>query len=153
MNRDKIYPGIQLLGKPNQVLGFGEQGLYENAEQANEDWELDNQGPQATHRAYTGLPVEFHGFLGNAGAVAAVTLLDFPHPWLEFAHPAHLPNLLEGQGQRHQPDQDGKGNDGQSHVVETENVQHHQGVEHGTNNYFVPESKEDTEVEELQGDS
>ena len=150
MDWHKGNPRIELLRKTHQVFRLGKQGLDEDAEKANKDGKLNHQRAQAPHRAHTRFPVQPHGLLGYPGPVPAVPLLDFPHPGLQFAHPAHLPDLLQGEGKGHQPYQNGKGYDGQSHVVEAQNVQHHQGVEHGTDYYFVPESEKYTEV---QGDS
>ena len=127
------------MGQSHQVLRFGEKGLNQDAEKANQDGQLDHQRPQAAHRTHSRLPVEAHCFLGNAGPVAAVTLLDFPHPGLQVAHPPHLANLFQGQRQGYQPHKDGKGDNRQAHVAETDDVQHQQGVEHRANDYFIPD--------------
>lgn len=79
---------------------------------------MDNERAEAADRTYAGLPVESHRFLGNAGAVATIAFLDFPHSGLQFAHPPHLANLLQGQGHGDQPHQNGKGDDGQAHIAE-----------------------------------
>ena len=150
MNGYEGYPRIQLLRQSHQVFGLGEKGLYQYSEESDQDGKLYDQWPQAPNRTYAGLPVKAHGFLGNAGPVPAVALLDFPHSGLQFAHSPHLANLLQGQWQGHQTHQNGKCDDGQPHVAETDNVQHHQGVEHGPNYYFVPKCEEYGEV---QGDS
>ena len=99
VNRDESYPGIQLPGKFYQMLRVVEQGISQDPEQTDQNGHLNNQRPQAAHRAYPRLPVEAHSFLRDAGPVAAVPLLDFPHPGLQFAHPPHLANLLQGQRQ------------------------------------------------------
>ncbi len=151
MNRDESNPGIQLLGEVNQVFRLGEQGLNQDPEEPDEDGQLHHQRAEAANRANAGLPVELHGFLGNARPVATVTFLDLPHSGLQFAHPPHLANLLQGQGKGYQPHQDGEGDDGQPHVVEADHVQHHQGVEHRANDYFVPEYEE--KVKKFQRDS
>ena len=118
MDGDKGYPGVEFLRQADQVLGLGEQCLHEDAEQANQDGHLDNERAEAADGTDTGLPVEAHCFLRNAGPVAAVAFLNFPHPGLQFAHPPHLANLLQSQGQSYQPHQDGKGDNRQAHIVE-----------------------------------
>ena len=79
---------------------------------------MDNERAEAADGTDAGLPVEPHRFLGNAGAVAAVAFLNFPHPGLQLAHPPHLANLLQGQGHGDQPHQDGKGDNRQAHIAE-----------------------------------
>lgn len=141
MDRDEGYPGIELLRQPDEVFGLGKEGLNKYSEKANEDWQLHNQGSKTSDGTYARLPVQLHSFLGDPGTVTAVALLDFAHSRLQFTHPPHLANLLEGKGQCYQPDQDGKGDDGQPHVVEAEHVEHHQGVQHGANYDFIPEKE------------
>ena len=151
MNWYEGNPGIQLLREVNQVFRLGEQGLNQDPEETDKDGKLHHQRAKAAYRAHAGFPVELHGFLGNARPVAAVTFLYLPHAGLQFAHAPHLANLLQGQGKGYQPHQDGEGDDGQPHVVEADNVKHHQGVEHGANDYFVPEYEE--KIKKFQLDS
>ena len=143
MYGDEGYPGVEFLRQPNQVFGLGEQGLNQDPEQADEYRQLYYQGTQTTYGADARLPVQFHGFLRNPGPVPAITFLNLLHAGLQFAHPPHLANLFESQGQGNQPYQDRKSYYGQPHVVETEHVQHHQGVEHGADDYFVPKEKKE----------
>jgi len=151
VNWDESNPGVQLFGQVNQVFRLGEQGLNQDPEETDKDGKLHYQRAEAANRAYAGFAVELHGFLGNAGPVAAVTFLDLAHAGLQFAHAPHLANLLQGQGKGYQPHQDGEGDNGQPHVVEADHVQHHQGVEHGANDYFVPEYEE--KIKKFQRDS
>lgn len=118
MDGDKGYPGVEHRCKLYHFVRRSEQRTNEDAEKADEDGHLDNEGAEAADRTDAGLPVEPHRFLGNAGAVAAVAFLNFPHSGLQFAHPPHLANLLQGQGQGDQPHQDGKGDNRQAHIVE-----------------------------------
>ena len=118
MDGYKGDPGVELVRQIDQMLRGGVKGLHQDAEQPDEDGHLHNQGAEAADGTDAGLPVEAHGFLGNAGAVAAVAFLNFPHSGLQFAHPPHLADLLEGQGQGYQPHQDGKGDNRQAHIVE-----------------------------------
>ena len=148
MDWNESYPGIELLGQANQVFGLGEKGLDQYPEETYEYGKLNNQGAKAANWANSRLPIQLHGFLGDASPVAAVALLDFPHSRLKLTHPPHLANLLQGKGQCYQPYQDGEGDYGQPHIVEANHVQHHQGVEHGADYDFIPE-----EEKELQGDS
>ena len=131
------------MGQLYQVFRLGKEGLDEDPEQADKDWQLHHQGAEAADGADAGLPVELHGFLGYPCPVAAVPVLNFLHARLQFAHAAHLANLLQGQGQGYQPYQNGKGDYRQPHVVEADNVQHHQGVEHGADYYFIPKQEEE----------
>jgi len=151
VDRYKGNPGVQLLRKVNQVFRLGKQGLNQDPEKTNKDGELHHQRPEAADGAYPGFPVELHCFLGNPGTVSAVALLDLFHAGLKFAHPSHLANLLQRQGQGYQPNKDGKRYDRQPHVVEADHVKHHQGVQHGANDYFVPEYEE--KIKKFQRDS
>ncbi len=139
MNRHEGYPGIQLFRESGQILRLGEEGLNQHPEEAYQDGQLNYQWPQATHRADAGFPVQAHGFLGDPGPVAAVPLLDFPHPGLKGAHPPHLVNLLQREGKGNQPYQNSEGDDCQAHITEAEHIQHQQGVEHGPDDYFIPD--------------
>ena len=80
-----------------------------------------------------------------------MTVLNLLHSRLQFAHAAHLANLLQGQRQGYQPHQNGECNNRYPHVVEAEHVEHHQGVQHGADNDFVP--KEEKEIQKFQRDS
>ena len=118
MDGDKGYPGVEHRRKLDHFVRRSEQRPHEDLEQANQDGHLDNERAEAADGTDAGLPVETHRFLGNAGPVAAVAFLNFPHPGLQFAHPPHLANLLQGQGQSYQPHQDGKDDNRQAHIVE-----------------------------------
>ena len=113
--------------------------LYQHPEETEQYGHLDNQRPETTHRVDTGLPVQPHRLLGHPLTVPAVALLDFPHPRLQVRHGLHLPQLLDGQRQRHQPHDDGEQDDGDAHVAEADGVEHHQQVQQGPYYYFSPE--------------
>ncbi len=132
---DFIYPGrrnpgVELLGKTHQFVGVGEQGLHQHPEQPQQNWHLNNHRPQAADGAYAGILVSLHGFLGNAGPVPGVARLDLTDPGLETAHGPHLFDLPNRKREGNYPYQDGKQQDGDAHVAETDHVQHDQRVEH-----------------------
>ena len=132
-------PCVEFLSQRHQIVGARVQRLYQHPEQPEKDGHLDYQRAKAAYRADTGLPVHTHRFLGDPLPVTPVTILDFAHPGLEVHHRSHLAQLLDGQRQRHQPDNDREHNDGDAHVVEADGVQHHQQVQHGTYDDFSPE--------------
>ena len=121
------------------MVGAGVQCLDQHPEQAEQDGHLDYQRAKAAHWVHPGLPVHPHGFLGDPLAVAGVSLLNFPHSRLEIRHRLHLAQLLDGEGQRYQPDDDGEYDDGDAHVVEADGIQHHQQIQQGPDDYFSPE--------------
>jgi hypothetical protein len=139
VNRYEGYPGVELVGQAHQVVRVGVEGLDEDSEEADEDGELDYEGSQASQGGDPGLPVHLHGLLRDTGSVAAVTLLNLPHFGLEQGHGPHLADLLQGQGQGYHPYQHRERNDGDAHVVKEDDVQHHQGVEHGPDYDLIPE--------------
>jgi hypothetical protein len=104
MNGNKGNPGVEFFRKPYQVIGAGEQSLNQHPEQADENGQLDDERPQAAHRADAGLPVEPHGLLRGPRPVAAVALLNLPHFGLQRRHGPHLADLLESKGKSNQPD-------------------------------------------------
>ena len=142
MNRDKVDPRVQLVGKVDQVFRVVEQGEDQHPEQADEDGHLNNQRAQAANGVDTALAVQPHGLLGDPLAVALVPLLDFPDSRLHGSHRAHLPQLLDGQGNGHHAHQHGERDDGDAHLVEAQHVQHQQGVEHRPDDHLVPEEDE-----------
>ena len=139
MDGDEANPGVNLVRQSNQVIRAGEKGLNQDPEEAKQDGHLDYHRAQATDGADSRFPVKPHRLLGNPCPVALVSLLDLPHLRLEPGHGPHLVELFEGEGQRHHAYQHGERYDCQAHVTEENNVQHHQGVEHGTDDYLVPE--------------
>ncbi len=151
MDVDQGNPAIQLVGKANKVVGLGEHRLDQHPEQPDEDGHLHHQRPETADGVDAGLPVHAHGLLGHPCPVVAVTLLDFLHPWLKVAHGPHLAKLLQGQGQGDHPDQDGEQDDGDAHLAETDNVQHHQGVEHRPDDCLVPDYRKGFQKDLLPG--
>ena len=121
------------------MVRAGVQRLYKDAEEPEEDGHLDDQWSKTPHGVDTRLPVHAHGFLGDSLPVPGVTLLDFPHAGLQIGHRLHLAELLDGERQRYQPNNDRKNDDGDAHVVEADGVEHHQEVQQGPDNYFSPE--------------
>ena len=133
------YPGIKLVGQPYQVVGRIKQRLHQDAKQSEEDQHLGYHRTQATEGADAGLFVQLHRFLRDSGPIPAVPLLDFLNLGLHGGHAPHLPQLLEGKGKCSQPHHYGKNNYGKAHVVEENDVQHQQGVEHRPDDYLGPE--------------
>ena len=115
------------------------QRLDQHPEKPEEYGHLYHQWAKTPHRVDTSFPVHAHGLLGDPLPVAAVTLLDFPHPGLQVGHRLHLAQLLDGQRERDQADDHSEDNDGDAHVVEADGVEHHQQVQHGPDYYFSPE--------------
>jgi len=133
------HPGIKLAGQSYQVVGSIEQRLHQDAKQPEEDQHLGYHRTQAPEGADAGLLVELHRFLGYSGPIPLVPLLDLLNLGLHGGHAPHLPQLLEGKGERGQPNHYGKNNNGDAHVAEENHVQHQQGVEHRPDDYFGPE--------------
>ena len=139
---DHWYPAIQLVGKPHKVVGLGEHCLDQHPEQPDQDGHLHNQRAQAADGVDTSFPVHAHGFLRHSRPVVAVALLEFLHPRLESTHGPHLADLLECQRESNYTDQGGEQDDGDAHLAETDDVQHHQRVEHRPDDCFVPDYRE-----------
>lgn len=135
----KRYPGIKLVGQPYQVVGRIKKRLHQDAKQSEEDQHLGYHWTQATKGANAGVFVQLHSFLGYSGPIAAVPRLDFLNLGLHGGHAPHLPQLLEGKGKGSQPHHYGKNNYCEAHVVEKNDVQHQQGVEHRPDDYLGPE--------------
>ncbi len=142
MNRHESKPRVQLVRKVHQVFRIVEQRQNQHSEQADEYGHLHDQRPQAADGVDSALPIQRHGFLGDALPVAGVALLYLPHPGLQARHRAHLPQLPHRQRDGYHSDQHGKGDDGQAHLRKAQHVQHQQGVEHGPDDDFVPEQNE-----------
>ena len=121
------------------MVGPGVDRLDQHPEKPKQYGHLDDKWTQAAHGVDPRLAVEPHGLLRDPLPVPAEAVLDLPHSRLQVGHRLHLAQLLDGEGQRHQPYDDGKDNDCNSHVVETDGVEHHQQVQHGTDYYFSPE--------------
>ena len=142
MDRDKVDPRVQLVGKVDQVFRVVEQREDQHPEQADQDGHLDDQRAQAANGVDAALAVQPHGLLGNPLAVALVALLDFADPRLHGGHRAHLPQLLDGQRDGHHPHQHGERDDGDAHLGKAQHVQHQQGVEHRPDDHLVPDEDE-----------
>ena len=121
--------GIDLLRQSHQLVRRAKQGLNQHPEQAEQDGHLHNHGPQAADRAYSGILVDPHGLLGHPGPVVLIALLRGLHFGLKSAHGPHLPDLFDGEGHRHEPDDDGQQDDGYAHLLASQNVKQHQQIQ------------------------
>ena len=142
MDRHEVDPGVQLVGKIDQVFRVVEQGEDEHPEQADQDGHLDDQRAQAADGVHAAFAVQSHRLLGYPLAVPLVALLDFPDPGLQAGHCPHLPQLSDGQGYGHHPHQHGENDDGDAHLCQAEHIQHQQGVQHGPNDHLIPDEDE-----------
>ena len=142
MNRHEGKPRVQLVGKVHQVFRVVEQGQNEHPEEADEDGHLHDERAEAADGVDPALPVQGHGLLGDALAVAGVAFLYLAHLGLEAGHRAHLAQLPHGERDGQHSHQHGESDDGQAHLRKAEHVQHQQGVEHGPDDDFVPEQNE-----------
>ncbi len=124
--------------------------MNQHTEQPNQDGHLNYQRPQAAYGVDPGLSIQAHGFLGSTGPVTAVPRLDVPHLGLQGAHDPHLPDLLQGKGHGDCPNKDSQQDDCDAHLVEANHIQYHQGIEHGPDDYFVPEDKDEFQSSTLE---
>jgi len=116
--------------------------LDQHPEETDEDRHLDHEGAKTPDGADPGILVEFHGLLGYPGAVVLIALLNFLHLGLQGGHVAYLPDLFQGQRHRQQPHYEGEDDDGQAHLIPENDVQDQQGVDHGPDDYLIPEETE-----------
>ena len=142
MNGHERNPRVQLARQINQVFRVVEQRLYQHAEQPDQYGHLYDQRPQTTDGAHPGFPIQPHGLLGNPRPIAGVTLLYLPNPRLQPRHRPHLPQLSHRERDRQDAHYHRKHDDGNSHLGKAHNVQHHEGIEHWANDYFVPKQSE-----------
>ena len=121
------------------MVRTGVHRLNQNPEEPEQDGHLDNQGAQTANRIDARLAVESHCFLGHPLPVSPVAFLNLSHPRLQVHHGPHLPQLLDGQRQCDQSNNDSENDDCHTHVVEADGVEHHQQVQHRANDYLSPE--------------
>ncbi len=142
MDRHKVDPRVQFVGKIYQVFRVVEQGKNQDAEQADQDRHLDDQWAQTADGIDAALAIQPHGLLGDSLTVTLVALLDLADPGLHPGHCAHLPQLTHGQGYGRYTHQRRERDDGDTHLGEAQHIQHQQGVEHGPNDHLVPDEDE-----------
>ena len=135
---DNAQPRVEQSREVRQVLWVARKQLDQRPVEADQDGHLHHHGPQAADGVNALLLIELEGLLGDALPVLGVLLLDLLDLGLQRGHGPGRAELPHRKREGGQPGQSGEDQDAEADVVEQQNVQEHQAVDHGPDDRLIP---------------